>query len=80
MGIDFEMDRRTVVLGITIFVLGILPVLHIIPIAQLAAERFLYLPSLGVVLIFGTIFASAIAAGIPALRRDAGRWAERPCG
>ncbi len=71
-------DRQPVLLGIAIFVLGILPVLHIIPIAQLAAERFLYLPSLGVVLIFGTVFASAIVVRVPALRRQGGGRAVHP--
>ena len=69
---------KSLAAGIAIFVLGILPVLHIIPIAQLAAERFLYLPSLGVVLIFGALFASAIVVRVPALRGEGGGHAARP--
>jgi hypothetical protein len=70
--------RQPVLLGITIFLLGIAPVLHIIPIAQLAAERFLYLPSLGVAMVFGAIFASAVVVRFPSLRSGDGSKAAPP--
>jgi Flp pilus assembly protein TadD len=57
-----------VVLGSAIFVLGLLPVLNIIPIGEVSAERFLYFPSFGVALILGRVFTSALSARFSALR------------
>jgi hypothetical protein len=60
--------RPDVVLGIGIFVLGLLPVLHLIPLGTLSAERFLFFPSLGVALIFAAVFAGALTVRFPALK------------
>ncbi|MDH3217724.1 MAG: tetratricopeptide repeat protein [Candidatus Krumholzibacteria bacterium] len=58
-----------VLLGVAIFLLGLAPVLHLVPIAELSAERFLYFPSLGFALILGRVFASALMARYPGLQR-----------
>lgn len=60
--------RAEVVLGVGIFVLGLLPVMNVIPIGEVSAERFLYFPSLGAVLVLGGIFASALSAKCPVLQ------------
>jgi Tfp pilus assembly protein PilF len=52
--------RPDVALGTGIFVFGLAPVLNIVPIGEVSAERFLYFPSLGVMLILGSLFASAL--------------------
>jgi hypothetical protein len=57
--------RADVTLGIGIFVLGIAPVLQVVPIATLSAERFLFFPSLGAALILGSLFAGALAVRLP---------------
>jgi len=67
-------SRPTIVLGMGLFLFGVAPVLHIVPIAQLAAERFLYLPSLGVCLILGDLVTSSLLVSWPALRSLAGSW------
>jgi tetratricopeptide (TPR) repeat protein len=51
--------RPEVVLGVDMLLLGLLPVLNIIPIGEVSAERFLYIPSLGFVLILGTLWTNA---------------------
>ena len=53
-------NKTTVTLGTTIFVLGVLPVLHFIPLNEISAERFLYFPSLGFALVLGGIFSNAV--------------------
>lgn len=53
--------RPDVVLGAGIFVLGLLPVMNVVPIGEVSAERFLYFPSLGMALILGGIFTSVLA-------------------
>jgi Flp pilus assembly protein TadD len=52
--------RPAVVLGIGIFLLGIVPVVNVIPIGEVSAERFLYFPSLGFAILFGWVFSSAL--------------------
>lgn len=56
-----------IVFGTAVFLVGVAPVIQVIPIAQLSAERFLYFPSLGVALILGGFFIRAIASRWPAL-------------
>jgi len=56
-----------VVLGAAFFVFGLAPVLNIIPIGEVSAERFLYFPSLGFVLVLGAFFSRALASASPAL-------------
>ncbi len=55
------------VYGIALFAIGIAPVLNIIPIGEVSAERFLYFPSLGPALVFGGILAAALMTQYPAL-------------
>lgn len=60
--------RPEVVLGAGLFLFGVAPVLNIIPIGEISAERFLFFPSLGFALVLGAVFApslSARAAGRP---------------
>ena len=49
-----------VVLGTAIFVLGLSPVMNVIPIGEVSAERFLYFSSLGTSLIVGSLVCSAL--------------------
>ena len=66
--------RADVVFGVGVFVLGLVPVMNVIPIGEVSAERFLYFPSLGVALLLGGVFASALAAKCPVLQpRDLSR-------
>jgi tetratricopeptide (TPR) repeat protein len=51
-----------VVLGIAVFVLGVAPVVNIIPIGEISAERFLYFPLLGFALVLGAVFEPAVSA------------------
>jgi tetratricopeptide (TPR) repeat protein len=60
--------RPDVVLGIGIFLFGLAPVANVVPIGEVSAERFLYFPSLGIALILGSIFATALAAKYPSLQ------------
>ncbi len=60
--------RPDVVLGAGIFVLGLGPVLNVIAIGEVSAERFLYLPSIGVALILGGLVAAALGERYTALR------------
>jgi Tfp pilus assembly protein PilF len=68
--------RADVVLGAAVFVLGLGPVLNIIPIGEVSAERFLYFPSLGVALILGGLVASALRKRHASLRMPSSvvRW------
>jgi tetratricopeptide (TPR) repeat protein len=52
--------RGEVVLGVAILGIGIAPVLNVLPITEVSAERFLYFPSLGYCLLAGTVAAEAI--------------------
>jgi tetratricopeptide (TPR) repeat protein len=52
--------RGEVVLGVAILGIGITPVLNVLPITEVSAERFLYFPSLGYCLLAGTVAAGAI--------------------
>jgi Tfp pilus assembly protein PilF len=54
-----------VVLGAVILLFGVAPVLNIIPIGEISAERFLYIPSLGFALLLGALFAPAWVAASP---------------
>jgi len=56
-----------VVLGAVILLAGVGPVLNIIPIGEISAERFLYLPSIGFALLVGALFAPAWTAASPSL-------------
>jgi len=58
--------RPDVTLGIGMFVLGLAPVMNVIPIAEISAERFLYFPTLGPALVLGSVITSALAALYPA--------------
>lgn len=60
-----------VVLGAGFFLLGVGPVLNIIPIGEISAERFLYFPILGFAIVLGGLFArpvEALAASRPGSR------------
>jgi tetratricopeptide (TPR) repeat protein len=60
--------RPDVTLGTAVFVLGLAPVLNVIPIGEVSAERFLYFPSLGVALVFAVLVASALRERFVPLR------------
>lgn len=47
-------------IGLAWVALGLLPVMHLVPILNVAAERFLYLPSVGFALALGALFAWAV--------------------
>lgn len=51
--------RAAVVLGAGVFVLGLAPVLNVIPLGEISAERFLYFPSLGFVLVLAALLVGA---------------------
>ncbi|MFQ5510404.1 MAG: tetratricopeptide repeat protein [Candidatus Krumholzibacteriia bacterium] len=53
--------RPAVVLGTGIFLVGIGPVLHLIPIGEISADRFLYFPSLGAALVLGWVFTGTLS-------------------
>lgn len=55
--------QRAFVFGTAVIGIGLLPVLNILPVNQILAERFLYFPSLG--------YSLCVALGVVALRR---RW------
>jgi hypothetical protein len=61
--------RADVILGLGIFVFGLAPVMNVVPIGEVSAERFLYFPSLGAALILAAIFVPAAAAAHPMVRR-----------
>ncbi len=46
-------DRRLWLMSVGWFLVGLFPVLNIVPIGAVVAERFLYLPSVGVALLLG---------------------------
>lgn len=48
--------RATFALGLLVIPLALLPVLNLLPIGEAFAERFLYLPSLGICLAAGALF------------------------
>jgi tetratricopeptide (TPR) repeat protein len=54
-------SRPVVTVGLAIFFITLLPVLNVIPIAETAAERFLYYPTLGSCLVLAGIFAPALS-------------------
>jgi Tfp pilus assembly protein PilF len=64
--------RPEVVLGAAIFLFGLGPVVNLIPIGEISAERFLYFPSLGFVLVVAGILSSALVAKYPSCRGAAG--------
>jgi len=43
-------------LGIALFLVLLLPILNIVPIAPVVADRFIYIPSLGFLIVVGTVF------------------------
>ncbi|MEJ2720766.1 MAG: tetratricopeptide repeat protein, partial [bacterium] len=65
--------RAEVVIGASIFVLGLIPVLNIVPIGDVSAERLLYFPSVGAAMIAGGVFATALEAAFGRLRRAGAR-------
>jgi len=54
-----------ILLGTGIFLFGLGPVLNVIPIGEVSADRFLYFPSLGVALALGWVFSSALSSRHP---------------
>lgn len=50
--------------GAIVCIAGILPVLHLVPIAWLFGDRFLYLPSVGFVLVAASIGSRVLRAGV----------------
>lgn len=50
--------HAAVVFGLALIALGLAPVLNILPVNQVLAERFLYFPSLGYVLLLGLALSS----------------------
>jgi protein O-mannosyl-transferase len=56
-------SQRVVFYGLVWFVIALLPVSHIIPFPQMMADRFLYVPALGLMI--------AVTAMIPALNKKA---------
>jgi tetratricopeptide (TPR) repeat protein len=61
--------RPDVVLGAGVFLFGLAPVINIIPLGEVSAERFLYFPSLGFALVLGSLFSSALVAKYPTWRQ-----------
>ena len=61
-------------LGLCWWLLGLIPFLHLVPLPVGAAERFLYLPSVGICLALGVGFALAVA-----LASNCRRWGWRWC-
>jgi tetratricopeptide (TPR) repeat protein len=61
--------RGFFVAGLAIYAVTLLPVLNVIPIAETAAERFLYYPTVGSSLILAGLFAPALTA-VVARRQD----------
>ncbi len=53
---------RAAAMGLAWLPLGLLPVMQLVPILNVAAERFLYLPSAGVALAAGALVDRAVAA------------------
>ncbi len=60
--------KQDVVLGFGILLLGLTPVLNIVPLGEISAERFLYIPSLGFALLLGSVFTGALGTRYPAAR------------
>jgi tetratricopeptide (TPR) repeat protein len=54
-----------VVFGVTVMALGLAPVLNILPLNQVLAERFLYFPSLGYALLLSLACGEAVKRRIP---------------
>lgn len=63
----FRRGNRVAAFGIAWFFLFLLPVANIIPIGELIAERFLYLPSVGFCIAIGALVASIARPGTAAL-------------
>lgn len=61
--------RAEIILGACILLFGLTPVLNVIPLSEVSAERFLYLPSLGFVL----MMAGVVTGAFVSLRQQAGR-------
>jgi Tfp pilus assembly protein PilF len=61
--------RPDVVLGAGVFLFGLAPVINIIPLGEVSAERFLYFPSLGFALVLGSLFSSALVVKYPTWRQ-----------
>lgn len=55
--------RPLIVLGLAVFLLGLGPVLNVIPIGEVSAERFLYFPSFGATLLMGCLVTRALPQG-----------------
>jgi tetratricopeptide (TPR) repeat protein len=53
--------RADIIFALGVFAFGVAPVLNIIPIAEVSAERFVYLPSLGFTLVLAVVAAAGLA-------------------
>jgi len=68
--------QPSVVFALAVLVAGLLPVLNLVPIGDISAERFLYLPSLGIVVIVARILSPWLTSpSAGAALRPAPRWA-----
>jgi len=56
--------RRIAILGTTWFFITLLPVLNIIPTSTQMADRYLYLPAIGIYLVMGTMLVKGIRKAI----------------
>jgi len=70
--------RPSVVLGVSLLVAGFAPVLNILPLGEVSAERFAYFGSLGFGLILAGPFARAYSVRDPQLRNAAPPHAAHP--
>lgn len=73
--------RGELLFGISLMILGVVPVLNIVPLGEISAERFLYFPSIGFALVVAFLFANMLDRH-PGVRRyfrnPAARTAPRP--
>ncbi len=60
--------KGEVLLGIGILLVGLAPVMNLVPIGEISAERFLYFPSLGFSLLLGVLFAELSVKRLAVLR------------
>ncbi len=63
-GIFKYRDKKEYALGAGFFLIALAPVLNIIPLGEISAERFLYFPSFGYALVLGSLFTTAFSRNI----------------